>query len=145
MIQAFNEDMPYDLFIKAQIAADQLPVPNRDKLLPALGFQALGDLGFQGMGNDDRVDVLTRVFWASRWLVLNATTTSTTLFQPKTTTRCWVSSRAPNFVKFRSRAEVVEAYDKHQKKIANMEAVIRDFEEKQNNMLTDILMKQTSR
>src|SRR5229473_4675735 len=59
VIQAFNEDMPYDLFVKAQIAADLLPFGNREKLLPALGFYGLtGQLPTQ----DDRVDVTTRTF-----------------------------------------------------------------------------------
>ena len=52
VIRAFNQDMPYDLFVKAQLAADLLP--NNQELLPALGFHALG-------GNaDERVDVTTR-------------------------------------------------------------------------------------
>src|SRR5260370_14401842 len=46
--------MPYDLFVKAQLAADLLP-DNKD-LLPALGFHALGGSA------DERVDVTTRVF-----------------------------------------------------------------------------------
>ena len=32
VIQAFNDDMPYDLFVKAQIAADILPGADREKL-----------------------------------------------------------------------------------------------------------------
>ena len=54
VIQAFNDDMPYDKFVKAQIAADQLPDKDREKLLPGLGFHALGD------GPDDEVDVDTQ-------------------------------------------------------------------------------------
>src|SRR5262249_37309685 len=54
VIRAFNEDLPYDLFVKAQLAADLLP-GNKD-LLPALGFHALGGKA------DKRVDVTTRVF-----------------------------------------------------------------------------------
>ena len=57
VVQAFNDDMPYDLFVKAQIAADLLPVSNREKLLPGLGFYAL-----TSEEQDDRVDVTTRTF-----------------------------------------------------------------------------------
>lgn len=56
VIQAFNEDMPYHRFVKAQIAADLLPDKDREKLGAGLGFQALGGRG------DDQVDVTTRVF-----------------------------------------------------------------------------------
>jgi hypothetical protein len=57
VVKAFNDDMPFDLFVKAQIAGDLLNRPDRDKLLPGLGFYALspGD-------EEDRVDVTTRVF-----------------------------------------------------------------------------------
>jgi hypothetical protein len=52
VIRAFNQDMPYDLFVKAQLAADLLP--NNKELLPALGFHALGGRA------DDSLDVTTR-------------------------------------------------------------------------------------
>jgi len=38
VIQALNEDMPYNQFVKAQIAADLVPEKDRSKMLPALGF-----------------------------------------------------------------------------------------------------------
>ena len=50
--------MPYDVFVKAQIAADRMDGGNREKLLPSLGFLALGDRA------DERVDVTTRTFLA---------------------------------------------------------------------------------
>ncbi|MEO8126008.1 MAG: PSD1 and planctomycete cytochrome C domain-containing protein [Bryobacteraceae bacterium] len=57
VIHAFNHDMPYDLFVKAQIAGDQLPEPA--KTAAGLGLYALSP-EFQ----DDRVDVTTRGFLA---------------------------------------------------------------------------------
>ncbi len=54
VIEAFNKDMPYDLFVKAQLAADHLKDP---ALLPGLGLYGLNP-EFQ----DDRVDVTTRGF-----------------------------------------------------------------------------------
>ncbi len=55
VIRAFNEDMPYDTFVKAQIAGDLLPHP--EKYQAGLGFYALSP-EFQ----DDRVDATTRGF-----------------------------------------------------------------------------------
>ena len=49
--------MPYDLFVKAQIAGDLVPAYDRSKLEPGLGFYALSP-EFQ----DDRVDATTRGF-----------------------------------------------------------------------------------
>src|SRR5450432_2265489 len=43
VIQAFNDDKPYDQFLKEQIAADQLPEAKQDPMrLAALGFLTLG-------------------------------------------------------------------------------------------------------
>ena len=42
LIRAFNADIPYDRFIKEQLAADLLGEPGRRERLPALGFFALG-------------------------------------------------------------------------------------------------------
>jgi mono/diheme cytochrome c family protein len=55
VIGAFNSDMPYNLFVKAQIAGDQLP--DKDKYLAGLGFYALSP-----EMQDDRVDATTRGF-----------------------------------------------------------------------------------
>ncbi|MCC6343690.1 MAG: PSD1 domain-containing protein [Bryobacterales bacterium] len=55
VIQAFNDDMPYDVFVKAQIAGDRLP--GREKMIAGLGFYALSPQ-FQ----DDRVDVTGKAF-----------------------------------------------------------------------------------
>jgi len=54
VVEALNKDIPYDQFVKAQIAADQLP--ESAGLLAGLGFQAIG------ADNHERVDVSTRVF-----------------------------------------------------------------------------------
>lgn len=57
VIGAFNDDMPYDTFLKAQIAGDQMPSEDPMKFLPGLGFFALSP-EFQ----DERVDALSRGF-----------------------------------------------------------------------------------
>src|SRR5581483_6856677 len=41
VIQAFNADLPYDRFVKLQLAADLIE-PNDTKNLPALGYLGLG-------------------------------------------------------------------------------------------------------
>ena len=55
VIQALQNDMPYDLFVKAQIAGDRLP--DHEKYEAALGFYALSP-----EMQDDRVDATTRAF-----------------------------------------------------------------------------------
>src|SRR5262245_58216420 len=71
VIATFNEDMPYDRFVKLQIAADLIEKDDagRIKHLPALGFFGLGPQYYNDAGEkpramadelDDRVDTLTR-------------------------------------------------------------------------------------
>jgi hypothetical protein len=57
VIQAFNRDMPYDLFVKAQIAGDLLKSDDALQYLPGLGFYALSP-----EMQDERVDATTRGF-----------------------------------------------------------------------------------
>lgn len=61
VVKAFNEDLPYDEFLKLQIAADQI-VPPHSPDLAAMGFLTLGRrfLGVTHDIIDDRIDVVTR-------------------------------------------------------------------------------------
>ncbi len=61
VIRALNEDMPYDTFLKLQIAADQIEGADREALA-AMGFLTLGRrfLGVVHDIIDDRIDVVTR-------------------------------------------------------------------------------------
>ncbi len=42
VINSFNNDMPYDVFVKAQLAGDQMDEKVRDKMIPGLGLNGLG-------------------------------------------------------------------------------------------------------
>jgi hypothetical protein len=57
VIQALNDDMPYDQFVKAQIAGDLLD--HKEKYIAGLGFYALRP---KAEGQEDRVDATTRGF-----------------------------------------------------------------------------------
>lgn len=70
VIRAFNDDMPFDQFVKAHLAADQMDEKQRARLLPALGFLGQGpwyyDLTEPPVARADerheRVDTTTRAF-----------------------------------------------------------------------------------
>ncbi len=70
VIQALNDDLPYDLFVKAQLAGDLLEPKLRYKMLPATGFLGLGPWYYDNGAVEvtraderhDRVDVVTRGF-----------------------------------------------------------------------------------
>jgi hypothetical protein len=62
VISALNRDLPYDQFIREQLAADRLPGVEHDKLsLAALGFLTVGrEFDNQPDNIDDQIDVVTR-------------------------------------------------------------------------------------
>jgi cytochrome c553 len=70
VIQSFNDDMPYDQFVKAQLAGDLMDPKIRYKMLPATGFLGLGPWYYDNGSNEvtraderhDRVDAVTRGF-----------------------------------------------------------------------------------
>ena len=70
VIRAMNDDMPYDQFVKAQLAGDLLDPTVRSKMLPATGFMGLGPWYYDNGSTEvtraderhDRVDVVTRGF-----------------------------------------------------------------------------------
>ena len=71
VIKSFNDDMPYDQFVRAQLAGDLLPdAAARARTLPALGFLGLGPWFYDNGAVEitraderhDRVDVVSRGF-----------------------------------------------------------------------------------
>lgn len=72
VIQAFNEDMPYDQFVRMQLAADLIPdeTDTKNQRLAGLGLLGLGAIYYKNSDKakaiadelDDRVDTVTRGF-----------------------------------------------------------------------------------
>lgn len=70
VVQAFNDDMPYSTFVKAQLAGDLMDAKQRHKTLPGTGFIGLGPWYYDNGSTEvtraderhDRVDVITRGF-----------------------------------------------------------------------------------
>jgi hypothetical protein len=63
VVESFNSDLPFDRFLKEQIAADQLPETTTDtRSLAALGFLTVGRRFLNDANDiiDDRIDVVTR-------------------------------------------------------------------------------------
>jgi Protein of unknown function (DUF1549)/Protein of unknown function (DUF1553)/Planctomycete cytochrome C len=62
VIKAFNDDMPYDQFVREQIAGDRLASSENKAPLAAMGFLTVGKrfMGNQNEVIDDRIDVISQ-------------------------------------------------------------------------------------
>lgn len=138
IIEAFNSDMPFDVFVKAQIAADQMEAGVREKLLPGLGFQAIGE------SNPDRVDVTTRVFLG---LTVGCAQCHDHKFDPIPTRDYYSlmgvfdSSKVDEHPLVPS--DVVEKYKAAKKNSEQRKEELKLFLDKQVLQVTDILASQT--
>ncbi|MCH2203721.1 MAG: DUF1553 domain-containing protein [Fuerstiella sp.] len=64
VVRSFNHDKPFDEFIREQLAADQLSLPENSPDLAAMGFLTLGPMFDKNRHDviDDQIDVVTRGF-----------------------------------------------------------------------------------
>jgi hypothetical protein len=145
VIEAFNQDLPYDLFLKAQIAADVLENPDRDRLLPALGFQALGPRVVAGVAADDRVDVVGRSMLG---LTTGCAQCHDHKYDPIPTSDYYsllgVFKGTDDIELPLAPADQVDAYKSHRKQMDDLQASIDDYIEKQNQQLMEIFFSQIS-
>ncbi|PYV86551.1 MAG: hypothetical protein DMG05_19415 [Acidobacteria bacterium] len=141
VIQAFNEDMPYDLFVKAQIAGDLLDVRDPKKLAAGLGFYALSP-EFQ----DDRVDATTRGFLG---LTVACAQCHDHKFDPIPTKDYYsllgifTSTESHEFPL--APEPVVADFQKHKKRVEEQESAIKEFLETQSMQLAEIFAAKASR
>ncbi|MEZ5354486.1 MAG: PSD1 and planctomycete cytochrome C domain-containing protein [Bryobacteraceae bacterium] len=141
VIGAFNDDMPYDLFLKAQIAGDQIEHPDKAKLVAGLGFYALSPQ-FQ----DDRVDATTRGVMG---ITVACAQCHDHKFDPIPTKDYYAllgvftSTELGEFPL--APADVVERYKQSKKGIEDQRKEIDEFLDRQANDLAEILAAQTAR
>ena len=157
VIGAFNDDLPYDLFVKAQIAGDLLPDAD-NRWVAATGLYTLSpDFGKDPTGTrrlgcqetshqDDRVDVTTRAFLG---LTGGCARCHDHKFDPIPTLDYYAllgvftSSECVEFPL--ASHEAVTAYQEHKKGIDDQEDGIEQFIETQAAQLAEILATQTTR
>ena len=139
VIEAFNRDLPYDQFVRAQLAADHLPESEREKHLAALGFLALSPSG------DDRVDVVTRTFLG---FTVGCAKCHDHKYDPIPTKDFYslqgVFSSSAYHEYPLAPEEQVKAYKKAEKAIADQKEDITKFVKKQSEQLVDVLFVQTA-
>ena len=140
VIEAFNKDMPYDLFVKAQLAGDLLDHPDREEIVGGLGFYALSP-----QHQDDRIDATTRGFLA---LTVACARCHDHKFDPIPTEDYYAllgvfnSTETDEFPL--APAEVVEQYEEEEEKVEDEVEALEEFIDTQGRQLLDVLAAQTS-
>jgi mono/diheme cytochrome c family protein len=140
VVWAFNSDLPYDHFVRAQLAADLLPESQRGQLLAGLGFQAIGN------GANDQLDVTTKAFLG---LTVGCAQCHDHKYDP-IPTRDYYSllgvfrSSASHEVPLVDQA-TVDRYKAQKQKIDDQKEVIAEFIKVQSQQLLDVFARQTAR
>jgi uncharacterized protein DUF1553/uncharacterized protein DUF1549 len=138
VIKAFNDDMPYDRFVRAQLAGDLLDDAEvgRARTLPALGFLGLGPWYYDNGAVEitraderhDRVDVVSRGFLG---LTVGCARCHDHKYDPIPTTDYYALAGVFLNTTYReyplAPKAVVDEYLAQDKKIENKEKLLEDF------------------
>ena len=138
VIKAMQEDMPYNTFVKAQIAGDLMP--DKERYEAGLGFYALSP-EFQ----DDRVDATTRGFLG---LTVACAQCHNHKYDPIPTQDYYSLLGIFNNTTLHetplAAKPVVEAYEQHKKQVDEQKAVIDAFIANQSEQLSSVLAAKTA-
>jgi len=141
VVTAFNDDMPYNEFVRRQIAGDELPGPASDyiKRLASLGFQSLGPQFRKGAAGgakakadelEDRVDTLSRGILG---LTVSCARCHDHKYDPIPTRDYYSLASAYNGADWPSRMlaapEVVDAHNKWRSQIDQQTASLKKWKE----------------
>lgn len=138
VIKALNDDMPYNLFVKAQLAGDLMP--DKARYEPGLAFYALSP-EFQ----DDRVDATTRGFLG---LTVACAQCHDHKFDPIPQKSYYALLGVFKNTKYHETPlappDVVREYDEQKARIEKQEKTIQEFLERQRVELSRILAYRTA-
>jgi mono/diheme cytochrome c family protein len=155
VIKAFNDDMPYDQFVRAQLAGDLLKDEGaRARTLPALGFLGLGPWFYDNGAVEvtraderhDRVDVVSRGFLG---LTVGCARCHDHKYDAIPTADYY--SLAGVFLNTSYREyplapkAVVEEWDQSDKKIEKKEKLLDEFQKTESTQLAETLALQASK
>ena len=154
VVKAFNDDMPYDRFVTAQLAADQMEEPQRPRMLPALGFLGVGPWYYDNGSVEvtraderhDRVDVVSRGFLG---LTVACARCHDHKYDPIPQRDYYslagVFLNSPYHEYPLAPASVVDEYKALEKKKKNKEELLSDFMNTESGQLAETLALQTSK
>ena len=157
VVQALNDDLPYDRFILEQIAGDLLPgtPDSSSSRLIALGYFALGPVYYADAGCapkaaadelDDRVDTLTRGFLG---LTVACARCHDHKFDPISQEDYVALAGIFSSTAYREAPlvpqAVVDQYNLTQKQVKNCETALQNFQQSQTKPLSEAVARNASK
>lgn len=152
LIKAINEDLPYDTFVKAQLAADLMDEKVRDRMIPALGMHGTGVWKFEDNPAPieradewaDKVDVTTKAFLG---LTVGCARCHDHKYDPIPTQDYYSLAGVFASSRFKSYPlvpkTVVDDYEKQKKELEAKEAKLKKFTEGASDLYAQMLFSQT--
>jgi mono/diheme cytochrome c family protein len=154
VIKAFNDDLPYDQFVRAQLAADQFGEKTRAGNLAALGFLGLGPWYYDNGAveitradeRNDRVDVVSRGFLG---LTVACARCHDHKYDPISARDYYALSGVflnTSYAEYPlAPKSVVEEYKALEKKIKDKQKLLNEFSEVESRQLAETLALQAGR
>ena len=153
-VKAFNDDLPYDQFVRAQLAGDQMDEKSRVRTLPALGFLGQGPWFYDNGAVEvtraderhDRVDVVSRGFLG---LTVGCARCHNHKYDPIPTKDYYAMAGVFASTTYREYPQVpqsiVDRYTNLEKKLRNKEKLIGEFLQNEGKQLSEVLTLQASK
>lgn len=141
VIRAFNDDMPFDQFVKAQLAGDQMDENERARMLPALGFLGQGPWYYdtneppiaRADERHERVDTITR---AMLGLTVGCARCHDHKYDPITSRDYYAIAGVIGDVVYHeyplAPKKVVDRWEEENKKIKDIEKMSTEFSDRQH-------------
>ena len=154
VIQSLNDDLSYDQFVKAQIAADLMDEKVRVRMLPALGFLGLGPWFYDNGAVEitraderhDRVDAVTRGFLG---LTVACARCHDHKYDPIPTKDYYALAGVFGSSVYQEYPQapkaVVEEYKRQEKALESKQKLLTEFLTTERNQLAESLVFQASR
>ncbi len=154
VIKAFNDDLPYDQFVRAQLAGDLIGGDARARTLPALGFLGLGPWFYDNGAVEitraderhDRVDVVSRGFLG---LTVGCARCHDHKYDPIPTKDYYALAGVFLSTSYHeyplAPKSIVEEYDAQDKKIEKKEKLLGEFLSTESTQLAQTLALQATK
>jgi len=154
VIKAFNDDLPYDTFVRAQLAADLFDDTERLRHLPALGFLGLGPWYYDNGAvevtradeRNDRVDAVSRGFLG---LTVSCARCHDHKYDPIPTTDFYAMAGVFLNTEYHEYAQapkaLVDAYKSQQKAIEKKQELLGQYQQNESQQLAETLAFQAEK